>query len=71
MWLDCESNEQAMAWEMAKSVWNKTDYYQKPARYHDGPNKGAAALPLENDYLRILISMTVWAIWKSRNKELN
>jgi hypothetical protein len=35
--------------------------------------RGAAAISFENDYnrdserLRILISMTIWAIWKSRN----
>src|SRR5258708_6099165 len=36
--------------------------------------RGAAAISFENDHskdserLRILISMTIWAIWKSRNK---
>ena len=36
--------------------------------------RGVAALSFEDDYgkdserLRILISMTIWAIWKSRNK---
>lgn len=36
--------------------------------------KGAAAISFEDDYnraserIRILITMTIWAIWKSRNK---
>ena len=65
IWLECIYNGQAAAWEIARTTWPSIS---------PGLIRGAAALCFENDYsedserLRILISMTVWALWKSRNK---
>ena len=73
MWLQCENNGQSLAWEMAKKIWNKTTHRAWPD-ISLGLIKGAATLSFQFDHsrdserLRILISMTVWAIWKSRNK---
>ena len=60
-------------WEIARTTWEKTTSRPWP-NVSLGPIRGAAALSFEDDYrkdserLRILISMTIWAIWKSRNK---
>jgi len=73
MWLDCENNGQSLAWETARKIWIKTTDRTWPT-ISMGLIRGAAALSFEYDYskdserLRILISMTIWAIWKSRNK---
>jgi hypothetical protein len=73
LWLNCENNGQRMAWIMAENVWKKTTSRNWPV-LTTGLIKGASAITFENDSnkdserLRILISMTIWAIWKSRNK---
>jgi hypothetical protein len=73
IWLECENNGQAAAWEIARAMWERTTSKVWP-NISLGLIRGTAALTFENDYrkdserLRILISMTVWAIWKSRNK---
>ena len=62
-----------IAWEIAKKIWNKTTEREWP-NMSLGLIKGTAALSFEDDHnrdserLRTLISMTVWAIWKTRNK---
>jgi hypothetical protein len=55
------------------NTWKKTTSRNWPI-LSMGLIKGAPAISFENDVnkdserLRILISMTIWAIWKSRNK---
>ena len=73
MWLDCENNGQARAWETARSAWSKTTDRDWPD-VSVGLIRGAPALSFEHDYtkdserLRILLVLTIWAIWKTRNK---
>jgi hypothetical protein len=73
LWLNCENNGQRMAWIMAENVWKKITSRNWPV-LTTGLIKGASVIAFENDSnkdserLRILISMTIWAIWKSRNK---
>ena len=73
MWKECENNGQNLAWDTAKLIWQKTTTRTWPD-VTMGLIRGATALTFEGDSnkdserLRILISMTVWAIWKSRNK---
>ena len=73
MWQECENNRQDLAWDTAKLIWQKTTTRTWP-NVTMGLIRGATALTFEDDSskdserLRILISMTVWAIWKSRNK---
>ena len=73
-WLECRHNRQDAAWVTAKRMWERST--RRP-----WPNmslrliRGSAAISFENNHnkdskrLRILISMTIWAIWKSRNKK--
>jgi len=67
MWLECENNGQALAWETARSIWQKTTSRTWP-NISTGLIKGIAALSFEDDLskdserLRILVSMTIWAI---------
>src|SRR5258708_23463706 len=55
------------------TVWRKTTTRAWP-NISLGLIRGVAAISFKNDHskdserLRILISMTIWAIWKSRNK---
>ena len=73
MWLDCEHNRQALAWEIARKVWYKSTDRRWPD-ISTGLIRGIPALSFEHDYtkdserLRILIALTIWAIWKTRNK---
>ena len=72
MWLQCGENGQSLAWETAESVWNKYTEREWP-NVSLGLIRGAAAIPFEDyskdsERLRILVSVTIWAIWKSRNK---
>jgi hypothetical protein len=73
LWLECRNNGQALAWNTARTAWNRTTSRDWPI-ISLGLIKGAAALTFENDQngdsesLRTLISMTIWAIWKSRSK---
>ena len=77
LWLECSNNGRNVARETAKRFWEKST--QRP-----WPNislsliRGAAAITFENAHnkdaerLRILISLTIWAIWKSRyNNTIN
>ena len=73
LWLECRNNGQNMAWETARNIWQKST--ERPwSDISIGLIRGAPAVTFENDHtkdserLHILISMTVWAIWKSRNK---
>ena len=67
IWLECENNGQSAAWEIARTIWEKTTPRPWP-NISLGLIRGAAALSFENDYskdserLRILISMTIWTI---------
>jgi len=73
MWMECENSGQSLAWETTRKIWRKTTNRTWPT-ISMGLIRGAAALSYEHDFskdserLRILISMTIWAIWKSRNK---
>jgi len=73
LWLTCEHNGQQQTWETMTNIWRKTTNRDWPA-ISLGLIKGSAVITFNNDYnsdserLRILISMTIWAIWKSRNK---
>jgi ribonuclease HI len=73
IWLECPYNGRRQAWDYAQSVWELTT----PKLWPDisiGLIRGASAIAFKEDFtrdaerLRILISMTLWAIWKSRNK---
>jgi len=73
MWIQCEYNGQLLAWDMAKRIWNKSTDRDWP-NISMGLITGIPALAYENDYMkdseriRIIISLTTWAIWKTRNK---
>jgi len=73
MWLECENNRQALTWETAKEVWQKSTERDWP-NLSIGLIRGTAALKFEidlnkdSDRIRILISIGIWAIWKSRDK---
>ena len=73
MWLECEHSGQAQAWETTKRIWRKSTDRDWPD-ISLGLIRGVGALTFEGDYnkdserLRILISMTIWAIWKSKIK---
>jgi len=73
MWLECENNGQSLAWDTVMSTWNKTTTRNWP-NISLGLIRGSAAISFEEDFntdserVRILISMTIWAIWKSINK---
>ena len=73
LWLQCKYNGQMLAWDMAKRAWNKS-MDREWLIITMGLIKGAPTLAYEHDFnkdserLRILISLTTWAIWKSRNK---
>ena len=73
IWLDCEHNGQNLAWELTSRIWRKTTPRTWPI-ISLGLIRGAPAIGFENDQnkdserLRILIALSVWAIWKSRNK---
>ena len=73
LWLQCEYNGQQMAWDTAKSIWNKSTDREWP-NMSMGLIKGAPAMAYKHDNnkdlqrLRILISLTTWVIWKRRNK---
>lgn len=73
LWLECTNSGQTMAWETAERIWHKTTDRDWPP-ITVGLIRGSAALTFEHDAgkdserLRILISMTTWAIWKSKIK---
>ena len=73
LWLECEHNGQDITWEMARKIWRKITPRNWP-NIALGLIRGIPAFRFENDLnkdserLRILITLTVWAIWKSRNK---
>jgi len=73
MWLDCENNGQNQAWETTKKIWQKCTPRPWPP-LSMCLIRGSPALSFENDLnkdaerLRTLISITIWSIWKSRNK---
>ena len=74
LWLECSHNGQHSAWATAKLIWEKSTERPWP-NLSLGLIRGSAAISFEDDEnkdserLRILISMTIWAIWKSRNKK--
>jgi hypothetical protein len=73
LWLECTNSGQIQAWNTARELWCKSTDRNWPD-ITLGLIRGAATLSLEGDTrkdserLRILISMTVWAIWKSKIK---
>jgi len=73
LWLSCDHNRQRQTWETTMNIWRKTTQRDWPA-LSLGLIRGSAAITFNDDRnsdserLRILISMTLWAIWKSRNK---
>jgi len=50
-----------------EKIWRKTTHRERPD-ISTGLIKGTAALTFEDDLSRILISMTIWAIWTSKIK---
>ena len=76
MWLECQNSGQEQAWNMAERAWRRLTNKEWP-NITLGLVRGAAALTFEDDFnrdserLRILITMTIWAIWKSKLKKLN
>ncbi len=73
MWLGCENSRQAQVWNMTKRTWQKSTDREWPT-ISLCLIRGAAALAFEEDFdkdserLCILITMTIWAIWKSKLK---
>jgi len=73
LWLECENSGQAQAWNTTRELWHKSTTRDWPDT-NLGLIRGTAALTFDHDMnkdserLRILISMTVWAIWKSKIK---
>jgi len=73
MWLECVNSGQGHAWETAAKTWNKTSNKNWPP-ITLGMIRGSAVLTFEEDFnkdlerLQILISMTIWVIWKSKIK---
>ena len=73
MWLECTNSRQSQAWETTEKIWRKlTKRDWLPITL--GLIQGSAALTFEKDTnkdskrIKILISMTIWAIWKSKIK---
>jgi ribonuclease HI len=77
LWLDCQYNSQSQAWKTARRLWAKTTTQRWP-RLSIGLLRGIGAVTLtdfqggptrdmSSERLRIIISMTIWAIWKNRN----
>ena len=73
MWLECQNSGQEQAWNMAERAWRRLTNREWP-NITLGLIRGAAALTFEDDFsrdserLRILITMTIWAIRKSKLK---
>jgi len=73
LWLSCEHNGQRQTWDTTTNIWRKTTPRNWPA-ISLGLIRGSAVITFNNDCnsdserLWILISMTIWAICKSRNK---
>lgn len=78
LWLECPYNGQTEAWKCASTLWKRTSKHPWP-RLTIGLLKGISALALpdsqgnptkdlDSERLRLIISMTIWAIWKTRNK---
>jgi len=78
LWLDCRFNGQELAWKTAKQLWTKTTTLPWPT-LSIGALRGVGAITLsdadgnpirshDSERLRILLCITLWAIWKSRNK---
>ena len=73
LWLECKHNGQDISWKTARNIWSKTTCRSWP-NISLGLIRGTPAIRFENDSnkdserIRILITLTVWTIWKSRNK---
>jgi len=75
LWLTCEHTRQRQTWETTMNIyiWRKTTLRNWPA-ISLGLIERSAAITFNNDHnsdserLQIPISMTLWAIWKPRNK---
>jgi len=72
LWLSCDHNGQRQTWETTTNIWRKTTPREWLA-LSLGLIRGSAVITFNDDCnsdserLWILISMTLWAIWKSRN----
>lgn len=77
IWLDCPFNGQTEAWEEAKSLWERTSAWPWP-QLNIGTLRGIGALTttdeqgkpskdMSTERIRSIISITIWAIWKTRN----
>jgi ribonuclease HI/exonuclease III len=77
LWLECENNGQKDAWKRAKEIWNKCTKKKWP-QTSLGLLRGIGAITLsdangrplrtvDSERLRIIISLTMWTIWKTRN----
>jgi len=73
MWLECANSGQAQAWETTKKMWRKSSKRDWPP-ITLGLIRGSAAITFNEDFnkdserIRILISITIWTIWKSKIK---
>jgi len=73
MWLECTNSGQAQAWEMTKKMWRKSSERDWPP-ITLGLIRGSAAITFNEDFnkdserIQILISITIWTIWKSKIK---
>jgi len=71
MWPECVHNGQSQVRETTRGIWGKTTSRTLPDMTTD-LIRGITALSFKDDLTRdllcILVSMTIWAIWKSRNE---
>jgi len=75
LWRECEYNGQYKAWLYAKILWQKSTRKPWP-QISLALVKGSPAISLseqnadenESKRMRIIISTTTWAIWKTRNR---
>jgi hypothetical protein len=78
LWLDCQFNGQKEAWKTAKTIWRRTTKAKWP-EISIGLIRGIGSFAMEDEpeklkrnrdaeRARILISTTVWTIWKARNQ---
>jgi hypothetical protein len=78
LWIGCPYNGQKEAWEAAKDIWKRVSAKEWPA-LSVGLLRGIGAIELKDESgkplmtsdskkLKILITASIWAIWKTRNR---
>ena len=77
LWCECENNGQNECWKQARRIWRKCTSKRWPnTNIGIIYGTGALTIPREEstlqnadvERLRIVTALSIWAIWKSRNK---